>query len=165
MPRSFGRSNSRSRSSGSSSRSSNSSSRPYGYSSSSSGYQSKPQTIYSGSSPSRSSGIFGTGGGIGSTVAHGMAFGGGSEIGHHLTRSMVGGHGGSNYPQVQQGYTDISDTGIVSQTNNQQSIQNRPNPCLDFNYKFVDCLKESGNDISKCQSIFDDLKACEKKFY
>ena len=166
MPRNFGgRSSSsrgRSSSNGPSSRSYGSQSKPYGFSSRSS-YQSKPQPTYSPTPPVRSPGMLG-GTGLGSTIAHGMAFGGGSEVGHQLTRSMFGGHGGQmvDYqPPVDQ----LQTGGNVPSQQQQQEIQKQRNPCLEYNYKFIECLKGSENDIAKCQSLFDDLKACEKKFY
>jgi hypothetical protein len=94
-------------------------------------------------------------GGIGSTIVQGMAFGGGSEIGHQVVRSMMGGsshgnhQGENNNAPVQQ-----------QQQQPQQTTQNE-NPCSGFNMKFVDCLKTSNNDISSCQSTFNDLKLCQ----
>jgi hypothetical protein len=92
-------------------------------------------------------------GGIGSTIMTGMAFGGGSEIGHQVMRSMMGGSGHKEQ-QVEQ----------VENTNTNTAMNNQTNPCQGFNMKFVDCLKMSNNDIASCQSIFDDLKLCEKSY-
>lgn len=165
MPRSFGgrSSNSRGRSSsnGPSSRSYGSYSRPSGFSTSSS--QFRPQTTYSPTPPVRSPGILG-GAGIGSTIAQGMAFGGGSEIGHQFTRSMLGGHSGqmvNNQPPIDQ----LQTGGNVPSQQQQQELQKQRNPCLEYNYKFIECLKGSENDIAKCQNMFDELKACEKKYF
>jgi hypothetical protein len=92
-------------------------------------------------------------GGIGSTIMTGMAFGGGSEIGHQVIKSVMG-NGSSNKEQVP-----------VENTNNNNTQQNTSsNPCQSFNMKFVECLKMSNNDIAQCQNIFDDLKICEKSF-
>lgn len=87
MPRSFGggRSNSRGRSSSSSSRPSSS----YG-SSSGQSHHARAQPSYTQQTHIQRPGMFG--GGMGSAIATGMAFGGGSEIGHSLTRSMMGNH-------------------------------------------------------------------------
>jgi hypothetical protein len=105
--------------------------------------------------------------GLGSTMAQGMAFGGGSEIGHQLTRSMFGGHGGHGGQMVnyQPSEDQLQTGGKVPSQEQQQDIQKQKNPCLEYNYKFIDCLKGSENDIAKCQNMFDELKACEKKFY
>jgi hypothetical protein len=93
-------------------------------------------------------------GGIGSTIMTGMAFGGGSAIGHKVVGSLMGGSGHKEQqPQVEANSSN--------QVNNQQQQQN---PCASFNTKFIDCLKMSNNDISMCQSIFDDLKVCQKSF-
>ena len=87
MPRSFGssrsRSNSRASSRGSSSSPSYSS--PRGYS------RHQPQQTFTQTPMQRPSRL----GGLGSTIAHGMAFGGGSEIGHQAVRAISG--GGSNH--------------------------------------------------------------------
>jgi hypothetical protein len=95
-------------------------------------------------------------GGIGSTIMTGMAFGGGSEIGHQIVRSMTGGSGHKEQQPQQQ----------VENTNNNayQNNNANSNPCQSFNMKFVDCLKMSNNEIAQCQSIFDDLKVCQKSF-
>lgn len=95
-------------------------------------------------------------GGIGSTIVTGMAFGGGSEIGHQVVRSMMGGkeqHGEpvQQQPQQQQ-----------PMENQQQQPQQKQNPCFGYNTRFIDCLKTNDNSISHCQSLFDDLKSCEK---
>jgi hypothetical protein len=93
-------------------------------------------------------------GGIGSTIMTGMAFGGGSEIGHQVVRGMMG-TGSSHKEQVPVENTN---------TNYNQQQNTSSNPCQSFNLKFVDCLKMSNNDIASCQSIFDDLKICEKSY-
>jgi hypothetical protein len=91
--------------------------------------------------------------GIGSTIVSGMAFGGGSEIGHQAVRALMGGGSHSQAPQQQNAQP------VEQNTQNQQQKQN---PCSDYNFRFVDCLKVNDNNISSCQSLFDDLKSCEK---
>ena len=103
----------------------------------------------------RPSATVGTGG-LGSTIAHGMAFGGGSAIAHHAIGSLLG-RPYAREPQVQGGQNESLPVN-TDQTYNQQQT----NPCYDLNIKFIDCLKIN-DDISKCQNIFDDLKICEKK--
>jgi hypothetical protein len=90
-------------------------------------------------------------GGIGSTIMTGMAFGGGSAIGHSVVGSMMG--GGRQHDQKDQ---------MPVEGNNNTNTQQNVSPCQSFNLKFVECLKMSNNEISQCQSIFDDLKICEK---
>jgi hypothetical protein len=91
--------------------------------------------------------------GIGSTIVQGMAFGGGSEIGHQAVRALMGGGSHSHAPQQQNPQP-------VEQ--NTQPQQQKQSPCSDYNFRFVDCLKVNDNNISSCQSLFDDLKSCEK---
>lgn len=97
--------------------------------------------------------------GIGSTIVQGMAFGAGSEIAHQAVRSMMGGSSGhSNPPQQQQQQQQMP---VENQNQNYQN-QQKANPCADYNFGFVNCLKVNDNNISTCQSFFDDLKSCEK---
>jgi len=97
-------------------------------------------------------------GGIGSTIVQGMAFGGGSEIGHQAVRALMGG-GSSHHGHEQR-------QPVESQQNNNQNNQNqqqqRNTPCTEYNVRFIDCLKQNDNNISTCQAFFDDLKSCEK---
>ena len=96
-------------------------------------------------------------GGIGSTIMTGMAFGGGSEIGHQVVRSMMGGNSHSQEGKLQQ------EQPMQNQQQNQnQNQQQRQNPCTEFNSLFVNCLKTNDNNISTCQPFFDDFKSCEK---
>ena len=94
--------------------------------------------------------------GIGSTIMTGMAFGAGSEVAHQAVRSVMG--GGSHHSQPEQ-VNQQQPEQVQQQSNTQQ------NSCLDYNTKFVDCLKRENNDISSCQSLFDDLKSCEKGLF
>lgn len=153
MPRGGGRSSS----SRSSSSSSGFGSRPQsrGFSSSPNHTQAKSTPTYS--QPSQPPMQMGGGGmlsGIGSTIMTGMAFGGGSEIGHQLVRSVTG--GGSRH-EVEQAKQQP-----IEPQNNQSQAQPQNNLCHGYNVKFIECLKLQDNDISSCQSFFDDLKACQK---
>jgi hypothetical protein len=103
-------------------------------------------------------------GGFGSTIAHGMAFGGGSAIAHHAIGSMMG---GGPYARQGQAYSDPNienwnnkDSSPIQNSQNGEDNQ-KTNPCFDYSMKFVDCLK-GVDDISKCQSLFDELKSCER---
>jgi len=90
--------------------------------------------------------------GLGGVMAQGMAFGAGSEIAHTAIRSVMGG-GGHSQQQV------VSDQ---QQPVNQQ--QQQQNMCQYENSSFVNCLKDNGDALSMCQSYFDMLKQCEKKY-
>jgi hypothetical protein len=92
-------------------------------------------------------------GGLGSTIVQGMAFGGGSAIGHQVVRSMFG--GSSEVPEKRpEENTPMENTN----SNNQQ----KTSPCSNYNFKFIECLKFNDNNISSCQNFFDDLKSCER---
>jgi hypothetical protein len=106
-------------------------------------------------------------GGLGSAVATGMAFGGGSAIAHHAIGSMLGrgpygpreeGERIGNVPT-----TNPTESAEISQST--QNTQMNTNPCFELNTKFVDCLKISSDNISKCQTVFNDLLSCEKTYF
>ena len=89
-----------------------------------------------------------------------MAFGAGSEVAHQAVRGLMGGssHGGHAQPTNEQ----------VPQQQNQQNQQTQQqpqeHPCFSYNQKFVECLKNNGNDISDCQNFFNDFKSCENSW-
>ncbi len=142
-------------------RSSSRSSRSSGFSSRSSSRSASPppqQTRPPMQAPQQRSG--GMMGGLGSTIMTGMAFGAGSEVAHQAVRSVTG--GGSREQQPEQSQSNQTQTQPQQQANYQPQQQN---PCLEFNTKFVDCLKRENNDISSCQSLFDELKTCEKNLF
>lgn len=97
--------------------------------------------------------------GLGSTLMTGMAFGAGSEVAHQAVRGLMGG-GSHGNNQVQQSQPQEQ---TQNYSNNQ--TQQQQNNCVEFNTRFVDCLKRENNDISSCQSLFDDLKSCEKNLF
>lgn len=117
--------------------------------------QTQPQQTFQQQVPAQRPG--GMMSGIGSTIMTGMAFGAGSEIAHQAVRGIIGGghnNGGSPHEVPQQ---EVKQVEQVQQNQHQQV-----NPCMTYNNKFIDCLKQNGNDISSCQNFFDDLKICEK---
>mmetsp|Transcript_11212 Transcript_11212/g.9595 ORF Transcript_11212/g.9595 Transcript_11212/m.9595 type:complete len:138 (-) Transcript_11212:208-621(-) len=93
--------------------------------------------------------------GLGGVLAQGMAFGAGSEIAHQAIRSVTG-SGGGHQNTVDQSY----DNSQQQQQQQQQSM----NKCEFENGNFINCLKANNDSISMCQSYFDMLKDCEKKF-
>jgi hypothetical protein len=95
-------------------------------------------------------------GGIGSTIVQGMAFGGGSEVGRQVVRSMMGGSSHESNAPAERNNAPVEQT----QQQPQQTQENQ-NPCQGFNVKFIECLKTNNNDISSCQSVFNDLKLCQ----
>ena len=117
--------------------------------------QSRPQTT----APMQSGG--GMMSGLGGMVMTGMAFGGGSAIGHSVVKSMMGG-GESKENLPQQNNQQPQQIQEVENSNVNQNTQQKPHPCQEFNMKFVDCLKFNDNNIANCQSYFDQMKSCEK---
>jgi hypothetical protein len=159
MPRSSGRSGG-GRSYGGGSYSGSSSPRSSAYSAYRSGtYITSPPTYQRQVSP------VGTGG-LGSTIAHGMAFGGGSALAHHAIGSMLGrGPYASEEVTRTQESSSVTQTESGEMTQSQQNTQFKTNPCIDVNTKFIDCLKVNKDDISKCQSTFNDVLSCEKTYF
>ena len=94
-------------------------------------------------------------GGLGSTIAHGMAFGGGSAIAHHAIGSLIG----RPYAREPSSTQNQNESQPI---NSNETYSQQTNPCYELNIKFVECLKTNEN-ISLCQNIFDELKLCEKK--
>ena len=103
--------------------------------------------------------------GIMGTVATGMAFGAGSEVGHQAVRSLMGGggHGGhapaQEAPQQQQYMEQPAQQQYAAP---QQMQQQQENPCQRFNLSFVQCIKTNANEVSLCQQYMDMLTQCEK---
>lgn len=151
-----------SRSGGRSSGFSSSRSPSYGRTTSSSTSSARPQATqqpaYSQpSTPPMQSTGGGMMGGIGSTIVQGMAFGGGSEVGRQVVRSVMGGSSHESSAPVEKNSAPVEQ---VQQQQPQQTQQNQ-NPCQGFNLKFIECLKSNNNEISSCQSVFNDLKLCQ----
>jgi hypothetical protein len=97
--------------------------------------------------------------GIGSTIVQGMAFGGGSEVGRQVVRSMMGGSSGEHRESAP--VENRNQPPVENQQQQVQQTQQNQNPCQGFNIKFIECLKSNNNDISSCQSVFNDLKLCQ----
>lgn len=83
------------------------------------------------------------------SIATGIGFGAGSEVGHQAVRSLFG---GSN--------THTQQTADHNTNNNQPNA----NPCQLENNQFVECLKFNSNNINLCQDLLDNLKSCETRF-
>ena len=107
------------------------------------------------------------GGGLGSTLMTGMAFGAGSEIAHQAVRGMMGGgsgHGGQAPAEggqqvVQQ--APAQDGQMVDYASQEQQQQH---PCQEFNMNFVQCLKMNASNIDMCQSYMNMLQQCETDY-
>ncbi|ERN14356.1 coiled-coil-helix-coiled-coil-helix domain-containing protein 2 [Amborella trichopoda] len=86
-------------------------------------------------------------GGIGSTIAQGMAFGVGSDMGHRAVESIMG-------PR-----TVHMDTAPAAQP---VASAGASDACDIHNKAFQDCLNNYGSDISKCQFYLDMLSQCRR---
>ncbi|KAL9284897.1 hypothetical protein ACSQ67_024721 [Phaseolus vulgaris] len=91
-------------------------------------------------------------GGIGSTIAQGMAFGTGSAVAHRAVDAIMG-------PRTIQHEAVVSDvaTAPAPAANTFGS-----DACNVHTKAFQDCISSYGNDISKCQFYMDMLAECRK---
>ncbi|XP_047334897.1 coiled-coil-helix-coiled-coil-helix domain-containing protein 10, mitochondrial-like isoform X1 [Impatiens glandulifera] len=89
-------------------------------------------------------------GGIGSTIAQGMAFGTGSSVAHRAVDAVMG-------PRTIQHEAVASQATAAPVTNSMGS-----DSCNVHSSAFQDCLNSSGSDISKCQFYMDMLAECRK---
>lgn len=90
--------------------------------------------------------------GIGSTIAEGMAFGGGSAVAHRAVDSMMG-------PRVvhhEHAQANQSSTTTTAGGSQEAGV------CVNQVKAFQDCLTANVNDISKCQFYVDMLNECRK---
>jgi len=109
--------------------------------------------------------MLGGGGGLGSAIATGMAFGAGSAIAHEAVRGVMGsgsGHGSAPVQQQQQ-YAEPQQQQMVAPAEYGQQAQEAPqNPCMNYNTYFLQCLKENASNIGVCQMNMNMLAQCEK---
>ncbi|KAM7479045.1 hypothetical protein LguiA_027258 [Lonicera macranthoides] len=92
-------------------------------------------------------------GGLGSTIAQGMAFGTGSAVAHRAVDAVMG-------PRTIQHETIASGSpaGAPLATNSFSGSD----ACNMHSKAFQDCLNSSGNDIGKCQFYMDMLSECRR---
>ncbi|XP_071722060.1 uncharacterized protein [Rutidosis leptorrhynchoides] len=90
-------------------------------------------------------------GGIGSTIAQGMAFGTGSAMAHRAVDSVMG-------PRTIQHENVASEVAPAPSTNSVTGSD----ACSVQNKSFQDCLNFYGTDISKCQFYLDMLSECRR---
>ncbi|MBA0856099.1 hypothetical protein Goshw_023294, partial [Gossypium schwendimanii] len=89
-------------------------------------------------------------GGIGSTIAQGMAFGTGSAVAHRAVDAVMG-------PRTIQHETVVSEAAAAPANSFTGS-----DACSIHSKAFQDCLNSYGNEISKCQFYMDMLSECRK---
>lgn len=102
------------------------------------------------------------GGGLGSAVATGMAFGAGSEIAHQAVRGIMGsGSGGHGEPAPAAGApappASYQEAGAPAAA----APAAPENPCMSYNQSLFSCLKQNSNEIGMCQNYMSMLKQCE----
>ncbi|KAL5787844.1 hypothetical protein ACOSP7_004793 [Xanthoceras sorbifolium] len=112
-----------------------------------------PQTVNHAPPPAPAQGGGGGSmlGGIGSTIAQGMAFGGGSAMAHRAVDAVMG-------PRTIQHETVVSEAAAAPTTNSFGASD----ACNVHSKAFQDCVNNFGSDISKCQFYMDMLAECRK---
>ncbi|XP_022744802.1 coiled-coil-helix-coiled-coil-helix domain-containing protein 10, mitochondrial-like isoform X2 [Durio zibethinus] len=94
-------------------------------------------------------------GGIGSTIAQGMAFGAGSAVAHRAVDAVLG-------PRTIQHETVVSEAAAAPSLAAATSSFAGSDACSNHSKAFQDCLNSYGNEISKCQFYMDTLSECRK---
>lgn len=92
-------------------------------------------------------------GGLGATVAQGMAFGTGSAMAHRAVDAVMG-------PRTIQHETVVSEA--VSAAPAPIAGSSVGDACGVHNKAFQDCLNHYGSEISKCQFYLDMLNECRR---
>eukprot|EP00252_Welwitschia_mirabilis_P014461 TRINITY_DN31781_c0_g1_i1.p1 TRINITY_DN31781_c0_g1~~TRINITY_DN31781_c0_g1_i1.p1 ORF type:complete len:147 (-),score=36.67 TRINITY_DN31781_c0_g1_i1:121-561(-) len=105
--------------------------------------------------PAQSSGGSSMLGGIGSTIAQGMAFGTGSAVAHRAVDGVLG-------PRAMQHEYVSSDSSSPQSVSPSGANTNGMEACANQMKTFQDCLNNYGSDISKCQFYLDMLNECRK---
>ncbi|CAA2974626.1 Hypothetical predicted protein [Olea europaea subsp. europaea] len=95
------------------------------------------------------------GGGLGSVVAEGMAFGGGNAIAHRAVDSMLG-------PRTIIHESVASSSPAPGPEAATMNTLGGSDACGVQSKAFQDCLNYHGTDISKCQFYLDMLSECHK---
>ncbi|EPS59096.1 hypothetical protein M569_15712 [Genlisea aurea] len=92
-------------------------------------------------------------GGIGATIAQGMAFGTGSAVAHRAVDAVMG-------PRTIQHETVASEAASAVQAPAAASLGT--DACSVHSKAFQDCINVYGNEISKCQFYMDMLAECRR---
>ncbi|XP_019238306.1 PREDICTED: coiled-coil-helix-coiled-coil-helix domain-containing protein 10, mitochondrial-like [Nicotiana attenuata] len=103
--------------------------------------------------PMQSSGGGSMLGGIGSTIAQGMAFGTGSAVAHRAVDAIVG-------PRTIQHETVASEVPAAAAA--PTTIGAGSDACSMHSKAFQDCINSSGSNIGKCQFYMDMLSECRR---
>ncbi|XP_021300659.1 uncharacterized protein C6C3.02c [Herrania umbratica] len=94
-------------------------------------------------------------GGIGSTIAQGMAFGTGSAVAHRAVDAVMG-------PRTIQHETVVTEAAAAPATAATTNSLAGSDACSIHYKAFQDCLNSYGTDINKCQFYMDMLSECRK---
>ena len=90
-------------------------------------------------------------GGIGSTIAQGMAFGTGSGVAHRAVDAIMG-------PRT----IEVVGNDAAAAAAAPVPTANSMDACNIHSKAFQDCINSYGSDISKCQFYMDMLAECRK---
>ncbi|XP_065003497.1 uncharacterized protein C6C3.02c-like [Musa acuminata AAA Group] len=93
-------------------------------------------------------------GGIGSTIAQGVAFGTGSAVAHRAVDAVMG-------PRTFQHETIASEAPTAAAPANPVNYAGT-DACSIHSKAFQDCINNYGSDISKCQFYLDMLNECRR---
>ncbi|KAH7860860.1 hypothetical protein Vadar_018860 [Vaccinium darrowii] len=104
--------------------------------------------------PVQSSGGSSILGGLGATIAQGMAFGTGSAVAHRAVDAVMG-------PRTIQHETVASESSAAAPAPAMNSMSGA-DACNLHSKAFQDCLTSYGSDISKCQFYLDMLTECRR---
>ncbi|KAJ4716762.1 Cox19-like CHCH family protein [Melia azedarach] len=105
--------------------------------------------------PAQSGGSGSLLGGIGSTIAQGMAFGTGSAVAHRAVDAVMG-------PRTIQHETAVSEAAAAAAPAPTTSSFAGSDACNIHSKAFQDCINNFGSDIGKCQFYMDMLAECRK---
>ncbi|KAH7281024.1 hypothetical protein KP509_36G026100 [Ceratopteris richardii] len=95
-------------------------------------------------------------GGIGSTIAEGMAFGTGSAIAHRVVDGFMG-------PRtVTHEHVNIEASSTQAAPLNNPIAASGFDACANHAKAFQDCINANDSDISKCQFYVDMLNQCRR---
>ncbi|KAF2294229.1 hypothetical protein GH714_008424 [Hevea brasiliensis] len=94
-------------------------------------------------------------GGIGSTIAQGMAFGTGSAVAHRAVDAVLG-------PRTIQHETVVSEAAATAPAPTASNTWISVFKYLAFGFEVKFCVNNFGSDISKCQFYMDMLSECRK---
>ncbi|RZC03507.1 hypothetical protein D0Y65_018258 [Glycine soja] len=92
-------------------------------------------------------------GGIGSTIAQGMAFGTGSAVAHRAVDAVMG-------PRTIQHEAVVTEAAAAAPAPTANTFGG--DACNVHTKAFQDCLNSYGSDLSKCQFYMDMLAECRK---